>query len=79
MAADQVTIAHEKLVDRGILHQDVWITNIMLRPRESQGYLPHKKERRRGLLIDLEKACRIGPDGEGVQKGMRTVSLFSLP
>ncbi|KAL1704151.1 hypothetical protein EV121DRAFT_270626 [Schizophyllum commune] len=69
--SDGIT-AHEKLVDRGILHQDVWITNIMLRPRASQDYLPHKKERRRGLLIDLEKACRIGPDGEGVQKGIRT-------
>ncbi|KAL1744874.1 hypothetical protein HDZ31DRAFT_37650 [Schizophyllum fasciatum] len=70
--------AHEGLVDRDILHQDVWITNIMLQPPAQQNFLPNQKPRRRGLLIDLEKACRIGPNGEGVQMGLRTGTVPAM-
>ncbi|TRM63676.1 hypothetical protein BD626DRAFT_630167 [Schizophyllum amplum] len=70
--------AHENLVERNILHQDVWISNIMLYRPTPDAHLGSRKPRRRGLLIDLEKASRLSANGESLQTGIRTGTVPAM-
>lgn len=62
-----ILIGHHNLFERGILHRDIHMNNVLLGTTEMVG--------NRGILIDLGQAVWIGRKDSLSGKDLRTVSL----